>query len=225
MTTSVNNIRIYDPSAPKVASNSDPTSTQDLAANFLKLLTVQLQNQDPMNPMDNAAMTSQLAQLNTVDGINKLNTTINAMVAQMQSANFMNLSGSVGKMALAAGSGVYYAGQPISLAAKLDVPSTSLKAVIRDANGQEVSQMDLGAAQAGVTDFFWDGRDNAGQAVAQGSYRLELTAADGNGKALMPEAYVGGLVASVGMSGTDLMAGLSDGRKVLTKDILKWLAF
>ena len=225
MSTSVNNIRVYDPSAPKVATTSDPTSTQDLSANFLKLLTVQLQNQDPMNPMDNAAMTSQLAQLNTVDGINKLNTSISAMIAQMQSANFMNLSGSVGKMALAAGSGVYYAGQPVSMAARLDTPAASLKAVIRDAKGQEITQMDLGAADAGVTDFFWDGRDSAGQAVAQGSYRLELTAADANGKSLLPEAFVGSMVASVGMDGTDLMAGLSDGRKVLTTDILKWLAF
>ena len=64
---------------------------------FLKLMTTQLQNQDPMNPMDNAAMTSQLAALNQVDGINKLNTSVNALVAQMQSANFMNLSSSVGK--------------------------------------------------------------------------------------------------------------------------------
>lgn len=225
MSTSVNNIRVYDPSAPKVATTSDPTSTQDLAANFLKLLTVQLQNQDPMNPMDNAAMTSQLAQLNTVDGINKLNTSISSMIAQMQSANFMNLSGSVGKMALAAGSGIYYAGQPVSMAARLDVPAASLKALIRDANGQEVSRIDLGPAEAGVTDFFWDGRDSNGQVLAQGNYRLELTAEDANGKTLLPQAFVGSMVANVGMDGANLMAGLSDGRKVLTSDILKWLAF
>ena len=85
------------------------------------------------------------------------------------------------------------------------------------------TQIDLGAVTAGVTDFFWDGRDSTGQPVAQGGYRLELTAEDANGKSLLPEAYVGSMVA--GVEGTDLMAGLSDGRKVLTTDILKWLAF
>ena len=120
MSTSVNDIRIYDPSSAAAASKaSDATSTKDMAQNFLKMLTVQLQNQDPLNPMDNAQVTSQMAQINTVTGIDKLNTTMGSLMAQMQAANFMNLSGSVGKTALAAGSDVYYAGQPVSMAAKL----------------------------------------------------------------------------------------------------------
>jgi flagellar basal-body rod modification protein FlgD len=66
-------------SAAPVQSNNNGTSAEDLSKNFLRMLTVQLQNQDPMNPMDNAAMTSQLAALNQVDGINKLNTSVNAL--------------------------------------------------------------------------------------------------------------------------------------------------
>jgi flagellar basal-body rod modification protein FlgD len=218
MSTSVNDIRIYDPSTAAAKSGgTDPTSTKDIAQNFLKMLTVQLQNQDPLNPMDNAQMTSQLAQLNMVDGVNKLNTTMGSLMAQMQAANFMNLSGSVGKTALAAGSDVYFTGQPVSLAAKLNDAVASLKATITDANGQIIDTLDLGPASGGVTDFFWDGRDSQGNQVASGAYKLQLAAKDLQGK------DVGAQVASVGVEGADLKAGLTDGRKVLTTDILKWV--
>jgi len=224
MSTSVNDIRIYDPStAAAKSSATDPTSTKDMAQNFLKMLTVQLQNQDPLNPMDNTQMTSQLAQLNMVDGVNKLNTTMGSLMAQMQAANFMNLSGSVGKTALAAGSDVYFTGQPVSLAAKLNDAVASLKATITDANGQIIDTLDLGPASGGVTDFFWDGRDSQGNQVASGAYKLQLAAKDLQGKDVTPSTNVGAQVASVGVEGADLKAGLTDGRKVLTTDILKWV--
>jgi flagellar basal-body rod modification protein FlgD len=224
MSTSINDIRIYDPSTAAAKSSApDATSTKDMAQNFLKMLTVQLQNQDPLNPMDNAQMTSQLAQLNMVDGVNKLNTTMGSLMAQMQAANFMNLSGSVGKTALAAGSNVYYSGQPVSMAAKLNDAVASLKATITDTNGQIIDTLDLGPASSGVTDFFWDGSDSQGNKVAAGAYKLQLSAKDLQGKDVTPSTYVGAQVASVGVEGSDLKAGLTDGRKVLTTDILKWV--
>jgi len=224
MSTTINNIPIYDRSAPPVQATSNGTSAADLSKNFLKMLTVQLQNQDPMNPMDNAAMTSQLAQLNQVDGINKLNTSVNSLVAQMQSANFMNLSSSVGKTALAEGSQVYFSGNAVGMAAKLDTPAASLKAVIRDSNSQIVNQFDFGPTPAGMADFIWDGGDDAGKQMMAGIYTLELTATDAQGKTSAPASYVGAMVASIGQEGTDMKVGLSDGRNILTTDIVKWLA-
>ena len=224
MATTINNIPVYDRSAPPVQETSNGTSAADLSKNFLKMLTVQLQNQDPMNPMDNAAMTSQLAALNQVDGINKLNTSVNSLVAQMQSANFMNLSSSVGKTALAEGSQIYYSGHAVGMAAKLDAPAESLKAVIRDGSGQIVNQFDFGPTPAGMNDFIWDGGDDAGKQVKAGLYTLELTATDTQGKTSEPKSYVGAMVASIGQEGTDMKVGLSDGRNILTTDIVKWLA-
>ena len=188
------------------------------------MLTVQLQNQDPMNPMDNAAMTSQLAALNQVDGINKLNTSVTALVAQMQSANFMNLSSSVGKTALAQGTQIYFAGKSVGMAAKLDAPAASLKAVIRDSNSQIVNQFDFGPTPAGTADFIWDGGDDAGKQVMAGVYTLELIATDDQGKTTSPTSYVGAMVTSIGQEGADMQVGLSDGRNILTTDIVKWLA-
>ena len=224
MSTRISDIPVYDPTKAPEASTSNGTSAKDLSQNFLKMLTVQLQNQDPLNPMDNAAMTAQLAALNQVDGINKLNTSVNSLVAQMQSANFMNLASSVGKTALSTGSKVYFTDEPISMAAKLEESTSSLKALIRDNNGQIVKQFDFGATAAGVTDFIWDGANDAGQQVAQGMYTLELTATDSQGKLTYPGSYVGAMVASIGQEGSDLKVGLSDGRNILSTDILKWLA-
>ena len=224
MSTTINNIPVYDPSAPPAPTTSNGTSAADLSKNFLKMLTVQLQNQDPMNPMDNAAMTSQLAALNQVDGINKLNTSVTALVAQMQSANFMNLSSSVGKTALAEGSKIYFSGHAVGMAAKLDTPTASLKAVIRDSNSQIVNQFDFGPTPIGMTDFIWDGGNDAGKQVASGLYTLELTATDTQGKTSSPASYVGAMVASIGQEGSDMKVGLSDGRNILSTDIVKWLA-
>jgi flagellar basal-body rod modification protein FlgD len=224
MSTTINNIPVYDRSAPPVQETSNGTSAADLSKNFLKMLTVQLQNQDPMNPMDNAAMTSQLAQLNQVDGINKLNTSVNALVAQMQSANFMNLASSVGKTALAEGSQIYFSGHAVGMAAKLDAPVDSLKAVIRDGSGQIVNQFDFGPTPAGMNDFIWDGGDDAGKQVKAGLYTLELTAKDAQGKTSTPKTYVGATVSSIGQEGSDMKVGLSDGRNILSTDIVKWLA-
>ena len=224
MSTTIKNIPLYDPSAPPAPTTSNGTSAADLSKNFLKMLTVQLQNQDPMNPMDNAAMTSQLAALNQVDGINKLNTSVTALVAQMQSANFMNLSSTVGKTALAQGSQAYFAGQPVGMAAKLDAPAASLKAVIRDSNSKIVNQFDFGSTPAGMTDFIWDGGDDAGKQVAYGIYTLELTATDAQGKTSTPASYMGAMVTSIGQEGLEMKVGLSDGRNILSTDIVKWLA-
>ena len=224
MTTTINNIPVYDRTAPPTPTTSNGTSAADLSKNFLKMLTVQLQNQDPMNPMDNAAMTSQLAALNQVDGINKLNTSVNALVAQMQSANFMNLSSSVGKTALAQGTQIYFAGQSVGMAAKLDAPAASLKAVIRDSNSQIVNQFDFGPTPACTADFIWDGGDDAGKQVMAGIYTLELTATDDQGTTTSPTSYVGAMVTSIGQEGADMQVGLSDGRNILTTDIVKWLA-
>jgi len=224
MSTSVSDIRIYDPSQPKtVSAANDPLSTKDMAQNFLKMLTVQLQNQDPLSPMDNAEMTSQLAMLNQVDGINRLNATMTSLMSQMQAANFMNLSGSVGKTALVSGQDFYYSGQPISLGVKTQDAVATMTAKITDATGQVIDSLDLGAASAGISEFIWNGRDSQGNPMQTGGYKLAITAKDLQGANVDPQALVSAQVASVGNEGTDLKVGLSDGRKVLASDILKWV--
>ena len=83
------------------------------------------------------------------------------------------------------------------MAAKLNDAVASLKATITDANGQIIDTLDLGPASSGVTDFFWDGSDSQGNKVAAGTYKLQLSAKDLQGKEVTPSTYVGAQVASV----------------------------
>lgn len=224
MSTSIENIRVYDPTkAPEQASN-DPLSTKDMSQNFLRMLTVQLRNQDPMSPMDNAAMTAQLAQLNMVDGINKLNNTVASMMSQLQAANQIALSSSVGKSVLAQGNQVYFSGQLVSMAAQLESPAKSLTASLLDGNGREVNRFDLGSAKAGVTDFIWDGTNAQGEQVPDGIYSLIFKATQSDDSNLEVKSHVSSMVTHVGSEGDEVKLGLADGRDILSTDILKWVA-
>ena len=218
-------LRTYDPAAnTPAAADTNVQSAADLSQNFLRMLTVQLQNQDPLNPMDNAAMTAQLAQLNMVDGINKLNTSVNAMMAQLKAATSLSMADSVGRSVLSKGQNLYFAGEPMSMAARLEADAASMVAVLTDTQGREVDRVDLGAVPAGVTEFIWDGLDAQGQKAAEGRYRLDLMAEDAQGAALEAQAYVSAMVASIGFEDSVMKLGLHDGRSISAEDIYKWVA-
>jgi len=221
----INTIPVYDPRTANVPKRTtlDDTSVKSMSENFLRMLTAQLQNQDPLNPLDNASMTSQLAALNQVDGINRLNTSINSLVAQMQSASFMNLANTVGKTALVAGSKMVYQGEPITLAANLDAAANTLMATVRNEQGEIVTQVNLGAVAAGSTEFVWDGKDDAGNAVPAGLYQLEFKASNAAGEAVNVTSYVGSVIAGIGQDKGNILLTLLDGRDITPQDIFRWM--
>ncbi len=219
-------IKQYDPLAAKTAATSDPTSTKDMTQNFLKMLTAQLQNQDPMNPTDTASMTTQLAQLNMVDGINQMKSTMTSLLSQIQSSDFMNYSSSVGKYAMAASKSLSFDGQtPINLGAQLANDVSSVLATISDEQGNVVAKEILGAHSAGMVNFSWDGTDSNGEPVAAGKYNIALSALSAEGSTLTPESYVASMVAAIGKdSNKNPLLTLADGRAVPPSDIAQWIA-
>src|SRR6478735_11728176 len=82
------------------------SATEGLQDRFLKLLVTQMQNQDPLNPMDNAQVTTQLAQISTVSGVDKLNQTLNTMSSSFLAAQSLQASGLIGRSVLAPGNDV-----------------------------------------------------------------------------------------------------------------------
>jgi flagellar basal-body rod modification protein FlgD len=157
-----------------------PTSTDGVSADtdkFMTLLVTQLQNQDPLNPMDNAQMTSQLAQLQTVTGVNKLNTTLESLKSSYQSSEAMQATNLIGHGVLVEGSGVTLAGSKGVLGVELGSDADNVKVVVSDAKGNEVETMDLGAQKAGVVPLAWDGVPDATKLDSNGK---PLTLADGN---------------------------------------------
>ena len=161
-------LTFYSGNASGTSGNAvDATSTSDLQSNFLRMLTVQLQNQDPMNPMESAEMTSQLAQLNMVDGIGNMNKNLSTLIAQMQAADFMSQAATVGKSALVEGSEMAYDGQSLMvMASNFTVPVTGAVANIYDAAGNLILKTEMGPQSTGIKHFYWDGVDSNGQRAA-----------------------------------------------------------
>ena len=223
--SNISQIKQYDPTA-KAAVGSDVTSTKDLTQNFLKMLTAQLKNQDPMNPTDSASMTTQLAQLNMVDGINQMKSTMTSLLSQIQSSDFMNFSSSVGKYAMAASKSMSFDGQtPINLGAQLTDDVGSVTATITDSQGNVVTKEVLGAHSAGMVDFSWDGTDSNGQSVAAGKYNIELSAANTDGTVQTPASYVSSIVAAIGKDAkNNVLLTLADGRAIAPTDVAQWIA-
>jgi flagellar basal-body rod modification protein FlgD len=141
-------------SSPAAASASDATVTSD---RFLKLLVAQMQNQDPLNPMDNAQVTSQMAQINTVTGIDKLNTTVQGLSTQFMQMQAVQGAALVGRDVVVAGNklsvddtaGVGQGGFELANAAD------AVKVEILSASGAVVPTLNLGAEGAGVHSFDW----------------------------------------------------------------------
>ena len=156
------------------------TSTDDAQAKFLKLLTEQLKNQDPLNPTDNAQMTSQMAQINMVDGIDKLNSTLNTLLSNSQSNDALEATALVGKNVMVSGSSLSLtSGSKTYGGVELPSAADKVSVSIKDANGLEVRKLELGAHQSGVLDFVWDGLNNSGTAAATGKYSFSVTATQG----------------------------------------------
>lgn len=177
------------------------SATAETQSRFLKLLSAQLKNQDPLNPMDNAQMTSQMAQISTVDGIERLNATLQSLITDSSNTQAMQAATLVGKGVLVPGNvielqnGNSFAG--IDLAADAD----SLKVDIVDSNGIVVRSLNMGSAKAGSQSFSWDGMTNEGVAAAEGSYSFTVNAKQG-GSNVDNTALSLGLVSSVSRSST-----------------------
>jgi len=179
---------------------------------FMTLLVTQLQNQDPLNPMDNAQMTSQLAQLQTVTGVNKLNTTLESLKASYQSSESLQATNLIGHGVLVEGNSVRLSKGQAILGVELATPADKVQLVVTDpATGKEVATIELGAQEAGIVPVAWDGVPDAtvfdaeGKpvALADGKYNFNVVATQG-GKALTDaKALSFDSVASVTTGGKD----------------------
>lgn len=163
---------------------------------FLKLLTTQLKNQDPLNPMDNAQMTSQLAQISTVDGIEKLNATLQALVDNSADSESLQAAALVGHGVLVPGSGLSLQGGVALGGVELADPADRVRVTIKDGNGLAVRTLDLGGMDAGSHVFQWDGKADSGTPAADGAYTISVEAVRGD-TVLASSALQMGVVSSV----------------------------
>ena len=201
----------------KGSSNTDPSAAQD---RFLKLLVAQLNNQDPMNPLDNAQMTSQMAQINTVTGIQQLNLTMVSMAEQFASMQAMQ-----GTMLL--GRSVQVEGDSLAVekaedgsvtgkgAFELGNAASNVKVDILSPGGQVVGSVELGAQESGMHPFTWDASKYAGDSS---SLRFRVTATNKEG-AVESRSYMQSKVVGTSVEEGLLTLNLASGASIKYRDV------
>jgi flagellar basal-body rod modification protein FlgD len=187
------------------ASSSTPATQNDAASadRFLKLLVTQMQNQDPLNPMDNSQLTSQMAQINTVTGISTLNTTVaglNTQFVQMQALQGASL---VGHDVTVAGDGLAIENGIGAGAFTLAGAADHVKVEVLDTTGRVVDTLQLGAATSGTQSFNWP----AGNVADGSAYRFRVTATSGSAK-VDAQLLMRDRVDAVSVDGSTLMLEL-----------------
>jgi len=182
--TTVQTNRVSDELMAAMNPKKDaPKSTADAAQDrFMTLLVAQMRSQDPLNPADNAQVTSQLAQLSTVTGIDKLNTTMQALMGSYQTSQSLQAASMIGYGVLVPGSDVILQEGKAVLGVELAAKANNVKVEISDASGNVVRKIDLGEQTAGVVPFAWDGKDDAGKVAKDGEYSFKVTAKMGSEK-------------------------------------------
>lgn len=194
------------------------SATSDMENRFLTLLTTQLKNQDPLNPLDNAQITSQLAQINTVNGIERLNASLSKLLSAYDSSQAMQTSALIGKGVLVAGSGLALSGGYAGAGIKLDEAADQVTINIVDSSGKTVQSQQLGARGAGVFSFVWDGKNDAGEQLKDGSYKFSVEAVKGGSK-INAAALQLGTVSAVTRSGNSFVLDLGNLGNVKFDDV------
>jgi flagellar basal-body rod modification protein FlgD len=143
---------------------------------FMTLLVTQMRNQDPMNPLDNAQVTSQFAQLSTVTGIDKLNDTLASMMSSYQANQTLQAASMIGRGVLTPGSTADVVKGAALMGVELKDQADKLSVTIRDASGLEVRKLELGPQKAGTMSVPWDGKAENGSPVDDGRYTFEISA-------------------------------------------------
>ena len=190
-------VNVNDPTNSGVATTSGATgstsltgnNSADLQSSFLTLLVAQLKNQDPTNPMQNNELTTQLAQISTVSGIEKLNTTLGSVSGQidnsqsLQAANLIGHGVMIPGTTILAGTSTTDGSSTTSttpFGVELQQPADKVTATITNKDGVVVRTIDIGELKAGVHTFTWDGSLTDGTTAPNGSYKVAISASNGS---------------------------------------------
>lgn len=189
-------------------------SASDLQSSFLTLLVAQLKNQDPTNPLQNNELTTQLAQISTVSGIEKLNTTLGSISGQLDNSQALQASALIDRGVMVPGTSILVGksdkGDNVTttpFGVELMQPSEKVVATITDKSGVVVRTIEIGALSAGVHTFSWDGSMADGSTAPDGAYNVSINASTGGAQQVAQPlnfAVVNGVTRSNGTSLLDL---------------------
>ncbi|WP_233803924.1 flagellar hook assembly protein FlgD [Paraburkholderia sp. HP33-1] len=184
-------------SSTSSTSSTSGTSASDLQNTFLQLLVAQLKNQDPTSPMDSSQMTSQLAQISTVQGISTLNTSLSSLSTQLSASEQSQAALLIGSSVLASGNSVTVSsGKASEFGVTLANSVSDLQVVVKNSAGTIVNTIDLGKQSAGTIPISWTPTDSSGATLADGTYTITATGTI-NGQQATATTLTSGTVESV----------------------------
>lgn len=188
--------------------------------NFLILLTTQLQNQDPLDPMDSSEFTNQLVQFSQVEQQIKTNTGLSNIMLQQENLVASGSLAFIGKAINFSGNEPYFNGtDPVAIGYTLEGNAQSSKLYIKDEDGNVIRTMTANNA-AGSYNAVWDGKDNSGQLVEKGKYKVTVDALDSNGDAVKTTTEVNRVVTGIEKTDTDIILYLEGGGSVGASGVL-----
>ncbi|MBI5234550.1 MAG: hypothetical protein HY880_09370 [Deltaproteobacteria bacterium] len=165
---------------------------------FLKLLGVQLQYQDPLSPMENTEFVAQMAQFSTLEGITNMSDSMELMAAQIMSMNNLYASSLIGKEVKTYGNTVSLgADGNVDLSYYLQSDAATVEVSVRDSSGNLVRTIDTANASAGANSIVWDGRDSNGNMLPPGDYVFSVDAKASNGAPVAADTIVSGVVSGI----------------------------
>lgn len=170
------------------AQFKDPSEKQKLEQeDFFKLLTEQLNMQDPTKPVDNDQMISQMTSFSMAEGISQLSDQFTQFTQNMSSNQALQASTMVGRDVLVPSNQAYVdAGEGASGAIALDQSGYNTKVIVKDSVGQVVDEISLGDMSKGLHDFEWDGIGSNGEPVKPGAYFMTAQSSVGGERVEVP---------------------------------------
>jgi len=185
-------------SLPSTGTTQKAPSNELGKDEFLRLLTTQLQHQDPLSPVDSQAFVAQLAQFAGVEQLEGLGKRLDTLLLAQASSNRMTVATLVGKeVTYHADRVTLKAGTPAPIQVALDAAADDVTAIVADGSGRVVRTLSLGAHSAGSFTASWDGLDDQGAALPSGDYVLAVSATRQDGTAVQSTASVSGVVHGV----------------------------
>lgn len=172
---------------------------------FMNLLVTELTHQDPMKPMDNAELASQISQFSVVSGIDQLNGSFNGLSSTLTSDQALQATNLVGhEVMVTSNAGVLPQGGSLQGAVDLPVSASNVRVRISDASGALVRELPLGSHAAGDIAFTWDGYNDSGDYMPAGLYQVNALATVDDVE-MAPNLQVAAQVESVSMGGANGM--------------------
>jgi flagellar basal-body rod modification protein FlgD len=181
-------------------TNAATKGLSDTFDTFLKLLTAQLQNQDPLSPMDSSKFTEQLVQYSQVEQQIASNTKLDTLAAQLKASSAGSALSYLGNTATFNSDAKALTDDGASWKYALGASSVDTKISIVDAKGNTVYTT-TGERGAGAHDFAWDGKTNSGADAPDGIYHLKVAATDADGKTIETAIAVQEMITGVDFSG------------------------